>query len=58
MLGVDQWLVFGGSWGSTLALAYAQTHTERVTALIVRGIFTLRREGSDVVSRASSLQKI
>jgi proline iminopeptidase len=44
MLGVDKWLVFGGSWGSTLALAYAQTHTERVSALIVRGIFTLRRE--------------
>lgn len=44
MLGVEQWLVFGGSWGSTLALAYAQTHTERVSALIVRGIFTLRRE--------------
>ena len=44
LLGVDKWLVFGGSWGSTLALAYAQTHTERVSALIVRGIFTLRRE--------------
>jgi proline iminopeptidase len=44
MLGVDRWLVFGGSWGSTLALAYAQTHTQRVSALIVRGIFTLRRE--------------
>lgn len=44
MLGVEKWLVFGGSWGSTLALAYAQTHTERVSALIVRGIFTLRRE--------------
>jgi len=35
--------VFGGSWGSTLALAYAQTHPERVTALILRGIFTLQR---------------
>jgi proline iminopeptidase len=44
LLGVERWLVFGGSWGSTLALAYAQTHTERVSALIVRGIFTLRRE--------------
>ena len=44
LLGVEKWLVFGGSWGSTLALAYAQTHTERVSALIVRGIFTLRRE--------------
>lgn len=43
MLGVPRWLVFGGSWGSTLALAYAQAHTERVSALILRGIFTLRR---------------
>lgn len=44
LAGVDRWLVFGGSWGSTLALAYAQTHTERVSALVLRGIFTLRRE--------------
>ena len=43
MLGIPRWLVFGGSWGSTLALAYAQAHTERVSALILRGIFTLRR---------------
>jgi proline iminopeptidase len=43
MLGVDQWMVFGGSWGSTLALAYAQTHPERVSELVLRGIFTLRR---------------
>ncbi len=42
MLGVQQWLVFGGSWGSTLALAYAQTHTQQVSALVVRGIFTVR----------------
>lgn len=41
--GVEQWAVFGGSWGSTLALAYAQTHPERVSALMLRGIFTLRR---------------
>jgi proline iminopeptidase len=44
LLGFESWLVFGGSWGSTLALAYAQTHTERVSALVLRGIFTLRRE--------------
>ena len=43
LLGFERWLVFGGSWGSTLALAYAQTHTARVSELIVRGIFTLRR---------------
>lgn len=43
MLGVERWMVFGGSWGSTLALAYSQTHPQRVSALIVRGIFLLRR---------------
>jgi proline iminopeptidase len=42
-LGIDQWQVFGGSWGSTLALAYAQKHPERVTELVLRGIFLLRR---------------
>lgn len=42
-LGIDKWAVFGGSWGSTLSLAYSQTHPDRVTALILRGIFTLRR---------------
>lgn len=41
--GAENWLVFGGSWGSTLALAYAETHPERVSALVLRGIFTLRR---------------
>ncbi|PII84209.1 prolyl aminopeptidase [Leucobacter sp. OLJS4] len=46
-LGVDRWQVFGGSWGSTLALAYAQTHADRVTELVLRGIFTLRRSEID-----------
>ena len=41
-LGIQQWLVFGGSWGSTLALAYAQMHPERVSELVLRGIFLLR----------------
>src|SRR5215813_6614778 len=41
-LGIERWLVFGGSWGSTLALAYAETHPERVTHLVLRGIFLLR----------------
>lgn len=41
-MGIESWLVFGGSWGSTLALAYAQTHPERVTALVLRGIFLCR----------------
>jgi proline iminopeptidase len=40
-LGIERWLVFGGSWGSTLALAYAETHPERVTELVLRGIFML-----------------
>ncbi len=41
-LGIEKWLVFGGSWGSTLALAYAQTYPERVSGLILRGIFLCR----------------
>lgn len=40
-LGIEKWLVFGGSWGSTLALAYAAKHPERVAALVLRGIFLL-----------------
>lgn len=43
MLGIEHWQVFGGSWGSTLALAYAEKHPERVTELVLRGIFMLRR---------------
>jgi pimeloyl-ACP methyl ester carboxylesterase len=42
-LGIDKWVVFGGSWGSTLSLAYAETHPDRVKALVLRGIFTLRK---------------
>lgn len=42
-LGIDRWVVFGGSWGSTLSLAYAETHPKRVKALVLRGIFLLRR---------------
>ncbi len=42
-LGIERWQVFGGSWGSCLALAYAQTHTDRATELVLRGLFTLRR---------------
>lgn len=41
-LGIDRWVVFGGSWGSTLGLAYAETHPERVLGLILRGIFLCR----------------
>ena len=46
-LGIERWVVCGGSWGSTLSLAYAQTHPECVSALILRGIFTLRRKELD-----------
>ena len=42
-LGIERWMVFGGSWGSTLALAYAQCHPAAVSELVLRGIFTLRR---------------
>ena len=53
--GVERWLVFGGSWGSTLALAYAETHPERVSELVLRGIFTLRRCGARLVLPARRL---
>jgi len=43
-LGIDRWQLFGGSWGSCLSLAYAETHPDRVSELILRGIFTIRRE--------------
>lgn len=45
--GIDSWLVFGGSWGSSLALAYAEAHPSRVSELVLRGIFTLRRSELD-----------
>jgi proline iminopeptidase len=47
MAGIDKWMVFGGSWGSTLSLAYAQTHPERVTELVLRGIFLFRQSEVD-----------
>lgn len=43
-LGIEKWVVFGGSWGSTLSLAYSQTHPERCLGLILRGIFLLRQK--------------
>jgi proline iminopeptidase len=45
--GIEKWLVFGGSWGSTLALAYAAKHPERVAGLVLRGIFLLRKSEID-----------
>ncbi|PWT93531.1 MAG: prolyl aminopeptidase [Proteobacteria bacterium] len=52
--GAEQWLVFGGSWGSALALAYAERHPERVSALILRGAFTLRQSELDWYYRAGA----
>lgn len=46
-LGIERWLVFGGSWGSTLALTYAEAHPQRVSHLVLRGIFLLRRQEID-----------
>ncbi|MDX2243113.1 MAG: prolyl aminopeptidase [Leptolyngbyaceae cyanobacterium bins.302] len=46
-LHIEQWVVFGGSWGSTLALSYSQTHPERCLGLILRGIFLLRKKEID-----------
>jgi len=46
-LGIDHWLVFGGSWGSTLALAYAEAHPERCRGLVLRGIFLCRKSEID-----------
>jgi proline iminopeptidase len=46
-LGIAQWLVFGGSWGSTLALLYAQAYPQRVTGVVVRGIFLCRQAEID-----------
>ena len=43
-LGIERWLLFGGSWGSTLALAYAQAHPQRVTGMVLRGVFTATPE--------------
>ena len=43
MAGVEKWQAFGGSWGSTLALAYAQTHPDRVTELVLRGVFLFQK---------------
>jgi proline iminopeptidase len=46
-LGISRWVVFGGSWGSTLALAYAESHPNRVMALVLRGIFLCRQSEID-----------
>lgn len=57
-LGIGRWLVFGGSWGSTLALAYAQTHPERVAGLVLRGIFLCRQSEIDWLNEAGGASRI
>ena len=47
LMGVESWMVYGGSWGSTLALAYAQTHPEHVSELVLRGVYTASRPELD-----------
>ncbi|MBO6836984.1 MAG: prolyl aminopeptidase [Alphaproteobacteria bacterium] len=47
MLDIDRWIVFGGSWGSSLALAYAQAHPHRVLSMVLRGIFLCRKKEID-----------
>src|SRR4029079_14311557 len=46
-LRIERWQVFGGSWGSTLALAYSETHPDRVAELVLRGVFLLRKQEID-----------
>ncbi len=53
-LGIDRWVVFGGSWGSTLALTYALNHKERVMGLILRGIYLGRRREQDWIYKAGA----
>ncbi|MDO3436026.1 prolyl aminopeptidase [Rhizobium sp. CBN3] len=50
-LGIDRWLLFGNSWGSTLALAYAETHPQHVTAMVISGVTTTRRSEIDWLCR-------
>lgn len=53
-LGIEQWQLFGGSWGATLALAYAQSHPERVTEIVLRGVFLLRQSELDWLYRGGA----
>lgn len=57
-LGIDKWILFGGSWGSTLSLVYAQTYPERVTAMILRGIFLNRNHDVNWLFSGEGANKI
>jgi len=58
LCGFEKWLVFGGSWGSTLALAYAETHPDRVSELVLRGIYTSPGRNSTGTTSSASLKSI
>jgi proline iminopeptidase len=53
-LGIERWQLFGGSWGATLALAYAETHPSRVSEIVLRGVFTVRRSELDWIYRGGA----
>ena len=53
-LGIDRWQLFGGSWGATLALAYAESHPDRVTEIVLRGVFLLRQSELDWLYRGGA----
>jgi proline iminopeptidase len=53
-LGIERWQLFGGSWGATLALAYAESHPDRVTEIILRGVFLLRKPELDWLYRGGA----
>jgi proline iminopeptidase len=53
-LGIERWQLFGGSWGATLALAYAETHPARVSEIILRGVFTVRQSELDWIYRGGA----
>lgn len=57
-LGIEKWLVFGGSWGSTLALSYAIKHPEKVVGLVLRGIFLGRQEDIDWIYQEGGASNI
>lgn len=57
-LGIERWLVFGGSWGATLALAYAETHPERVLGLVLRGVFLGRPSELDWLYRPGGAERL
>jgi proline iminopeptidase len=55
-LGIERWLLFGGSWGATLALAYAEQYPQRVSAMVLRGVFTARQSELDWLYRNGASQ--